>query len=68
MTEQPQCGCMRCYNERSAGLSWSALFDPALGFRYACEICGNKRCPHHTSHQLICTGSNAPGQEGSAFT
>jgi hypothetical protein len=36
-------------------------------FRYACEICGNKRCPHHTDHRLACSGSNAVGQPGSAY-
>lgn len=35
--------------------------------RYACEICGNKRCPHHTDHRLDCTGSNKPGQPGSVY-
>ena len=31
-------------------------------FRYACEICGNKRCPHHSNHELACTGGNKPNQ------
>ena len=35
---------------------------PVLDFRYACEICGNKRCPHHRDHDETCTGSNEPGQ------
>jgi len=33
-----------------------------------CSTCGNKRCPKATDHTLACTGSNAPGQEGSAYT
>ena len=31
-----------------------------------CPTCGNKRCPHATDHRLDCTGSNDPGQAGSA--
>ena len=29
--------------------------------------CGNKRCPHANDHRNACTGSNEPGQEGSAY-
>lgn len=32
-----------------------------------CRKCGNKRCPHATDHRLGCTGSNEPGQKGSAY-
>lgn len=32
-----------------------------------CEFCGCKRCPHATSHEFKCTGSNEPGQIGSRF-
>jgi hypothetical protein len=32
-----------------------------------CEHCGNKRCPHASSHRLECTGSNASGQPGSVY-
>ncbi|MFS8319194.1 hypothetical protein RPF54_24860, partial [Enterobacter hormaechei subsp. xiangfangensis] len=28
---------------------------------------GNKRCPHANDHRNACTGSNEPGQEGSAY-
>lgn len=31
-----------------------------------CPECGNKRCPHANDHRNACTGSNEPGQEGSA--
>ncbi|HDC4501207.1 TPA: hypothetical protein O8U02_003805 [Enterobacter kobei] len=31
-----------------------------------CPDCGNKRCPHANDHRHECTGSNEPGQEGSA--
>jgi len=32
-----------------------------------CPLCGNKRCPHSTDHNLECTGSNDPGQPGSRY-
>ena len=32
-----------------------------------CHECGNKRCPHANDHRNACTGSNEPGQEGSAY-
>lgn len=32
-----------------------------------CPECGNKRCPHANDHNNSCTGSNEPGQVGSAY-
>ncbi|WP_448158708.1 hypothetical protein [Escherichia coli] len=32
-----------------------------------CPDCGNKRCPQANDHRNACTGSNEPGQEGSAY-
>lgn len=32
-----------------------------------CPICGNKRCPRANDHNNACTGSNEPGQPGSAY-
>lgn len=32
-----------------------------------CPQCGNKRCPHANDCRNACTGSNEPGQEGSAY-
>lgn len=32
-----------------------------------CPVCGNKRCPHANDHRNACSGSNEPGQEGSAY-
>lgn len=32
-----------------------------------CPDCGNKRCPHANDHRHACTGSNEPGQAGSAY-
>lgn len=54
-----ECGCWRCINERGGmtfGAQWMVL----------CPICGNKRCPYANDHVNACTGSNDPGQPGSA--
>lgn len=67
------CGCMKCHEARMQKLRAEnkiSFFDSlpgpqAPGWRYACEICGNKRCPHHSDHTLACTNSNEPGQPGS---
>lgn len=32
-----------------------------------CPTCGNKRCPKANDHLNDCTGSNEPGQPGSAY-
>ncbi|EOX4270006.1 DUF551 domain-containing protein [Citrobacter freundii] len=32
-----------------------------------CPECGNKRCPRANDHRNVCTGSNEPGQIGSAY-
>lgn len=40
---------------------------PNYAYMRLCSICGNKRCPHANNHRLDCTGSNEPGQSGSAY-
>lgn len=66
------CLCIKCCDERRAklkandNLGW-IMANTFANFRYACEICGNKRCPHHSDHTLACTNSNEPGQPGSYF-
>ena len=32
-----------------------------------CSVCGNKRCPKATDHNLVCTNSNELGQKGSSW-
>jgi hypothetical protein len=54
----PSC-CRRCFDESDPTGLPSRMF--------LCEKCGNKRCPHATDHRLDCTGSNEPGQPGSAY-
>lgn len=68
----PECLCIKCCDARRATIksdNWQHyLAMTSFGnFRYACEICGNKRCPHHSDHSLKCTGSNEPGQPGSVL-
>lgn len=56
MAEHAQCWCQTC---RPITLS-----DMRMAL---CPDCGNKRCPRATNHIFACTGSNEPGQHGSAY-
>jgi hypothetical protein len=51
-----QCWCHHC-NEAEYRMTKMIL----------CPRCGNKRCPHANDHRNACTGSNDPGQPGSAY-
>ena len=53
---EPTCWCLAC---RPVTMN-----DPRF---VVCPECGNKRCPHANDHRNACTGSNEPGQEGSAY-
>lgn len=64
MDEEP-CDCLVCRGRRFDGVPIAERMH--IPIRFACEICGNKRCPHHTDHRLACTGSNASGQPGSVY-
>ncbi len=62
MTEQ--CWCWTCQAERLAALP----FPENLRARMClCPECGNKRCPKAGHHDNECSGSNEPGQLGSAY-
>lgn len=55
-TANPDCWCRTC---RPVTLN---------DMRFVvCPDCGNKRCPRANDHRNACTGSNEPGQEGSAY-
>ena len=58
-----KCGnCHKCL----AGVMLGGL--PVTAQRMiVCPTCGNKRCPKASDHTLACTGSNDPGQKGSAY-
>lgn len=54
--QKPDCWCLTC---RPVVLN---------DMRFVvCPNCGNKRCPRANDHRNACTGSNEPGQEGSAY-
>lgn len=57
--------CHRCRDEASAGLD--PLQQMSLMRMLLCPQCGNKRCPKANDHGHSCTGSNQPGQAGSAY-
>lgn len=57
--EPAVCPCRRCDDARR-----NAAIAPKF---IVCPLCGNKRCPHATSHVFPCTGSNEPGQKGSDY-
>jgi hypothetical protein len=65
---QPGCGCRLCLDKGPLIEVLPGLSMPATMSRMVlCPTCGNKRCPHATSHSLACTNSNEPGQAGSAY-
>ncbi|ROZ86929.1 hypothetical protein EF096_01830 [Pseudomonas neustonica] len=56
------CGnCHKCYKGRPLWPSGPLVLDRMI----VCPICGNKRCPKATDHELPCSGSNSLGQPGS---
>ena len=62
------CGnCLRCLEGEISYTNIGPL--PVIANRMIlCSICGNKRCPHATDHELSCTDSNDVGQAGSAYS
>jgi hypothetical protein len=62
--------CILCENVRTAinraytGEHFNIFDGPRM---IVCPQCGNKRCPKANWHGNKCTGSNAVGQEGSAY-
>ena len=59
VAREPQCWCLTCRPMR---------FEDPYSIRMAlCPTCGNKRCPKANGHRNTCTGSNEPGQPGSAY-
>lgn len=60
----PSC-CKKC--ERATWSDPPKLWDMMNRRFIVCSICGNKRCPKATDHDLGCTNSNASGQKGSIY-
>ncbi|WP_343482781.1 hypothetical protein [Enterobacter cloacae] len=52
----PDCSCRTCRPVTMTDMRF-----------VVCPECGNKRCPHANDHRHACTGSNEPGQNGSAY-
>jgi hypothetical protein len=58
-----RCWCRACNRDTKGPGGWSYLATTFV----VCPDCGNKRCPKANNHGNVCTGSNAPGQPGSAY-
>lgn len=52
----PDCWCRTCHPVVMADMRF-----------VVCPECGNKRCPKANDHRNVCSGSNEPGQDGSAY-
>lgn len=63
--------CIRCGKCNSCHRCLDGVYEhrwPVTATRMiVCPECGNKRCPKATDHNLICSGSNEPGQAGSVY-
>jgi hypothetical protein len=61
-----ECICHKCIEEKNIKLKDSPfLLNSSI--MILCPICGNKRCPHASDHDLACTASNDSGQPGSIY-
>jgi len=63
MLDKNQCGCYNCLKEVKDHNGWPVTMSTFI----VCPICGNKRCPKATDHNLECTNSNEPNQPGSRY-
>jgi len=62
------CICHRCIREKDLrGPGPMNAFPLSAVQMIVCPICGNKRCPKASNHDLACTGSNERGQPGSIY-
>lgn len=60
-----RCGnCWKCLSQETEEATGLPMTSMRL---ILCPVCGHKRCPHASDHALACTGSNAPGQQGSVY-
>lgn len=59
------CGGSHDYRDHSEPCCWRCA--PGYRLMLLCPACGNKRCPRANDHDNACTGSNEPGQQGSAY-
>lgn len=67
MSADPEaCTCHRCIWVKKI-MGPSGMFLLSAERMILCTICGNKRCPHASDHDLACTDSNESGQAGSVY-
>jgi hypothetical protein len=59
--------CRRCEQAEFDRLGLTAFGRVTRRTFIVCRVCGNKRCPKATDHDLACTGSNESGQPGSDY-
>lgn len=63
MANVPDYDCEKCRMKLvKEGRIW-----PFRSRMILCPICGNKRCPKASDHELDCTNSNELGQKGSVY-
>ncbi len=63
-----QCECHRCIAEQKLGQQVGSMWLPLSSTRMIlCPVCGCKRCPKASDHDLACTDSNERGQPGSIY-
>lgn len=59
-TEGELCQCGKCREKIDAVIP--SFYSIASQGMILCATCGNKRCPHASSHEYRCSQSNAVGQ------
>ena len=68
LTTPLNCECHRCIAEHKLGQQIGFMWLPLSSTKMIlCPVCGCKRCPRASDHELACTNSNAPGQAGSVY-
>ena len=62
------CECHRCIAEHKLGQQFGSMWLPLSSTKMIlCTLCGCKRCPRASDHDLACTESNEPVQSGSVY-
>jgi hypothetical protein len=61
-----ECQCRSCLKGKTVESGFGPI-PIEMARMILCAKCGNKRCPHANDHRNECTGSNEPGQAGSAY-
>ncbi|KPB51360.1 Uncharacterized protein AC511_1518 [Pseudomonas coronafaciens pv. oryzae] len=68
VTRPHNCECHRCIDEHKLGQQIGFMWVPLSSTKMIlCPVCGCKRCPRASDHDLACTDSNDPGQPGSVY-